>query len=226
VTRRLVSSFVAAAALLSIPGMASAHCDTLDGPVVTTARHALESGKLEPVLAWVRSGDEAEIREAFTMARAVRKTGKEGRELADRFFFETLVRVHRAGEGAPFTGLKPAGTVEPAVAAADRAIASGDAKALEELLVGAVRHGVHEHHARLKKEKAPADDVAAGRRWVAAYVPYVHWAEGVHAAATGGGAHGEKHAAGAEKEHAGEAQAEKGHGEHRAPAAAKAEHRH
>jgi hypothetical protein len=215
---------IVVAAALVAPAGARAHCDTLDGPVVTAGRSALETGRLEPVLAWVQPGDEAEIRNAFASARAVRKSGKEARELADRWFFETLVRVHRAGEGAPFTGLKPAGTPDPAVAAADRLVAKGEVKPLEELLVHSVREGLHAHVARLKQERPPADDVAAGRRWVAAYVPFVHWAEGVYVAAARAGeehaAHGAAHAAGrAEKasgEHAGHGAgpAEKGSHEH------------
>jgi hypothetical protein len=169
------------------PTVASAHCDTLDGPVVAAARAALESGKLEPVLAWVQPADEREIRTAFASARTVRTSGKEARALADRWFFETVVRVHRAGEGAPFTGVKPAGTPDPAVAATDRAIAAGDAAPLEDLLVAAVRRGLGAHLARIQRERPPAGDVDAGRRWVAAYVPLVHWAEGVHAAASGPG---------------------------------------
>jgi hypothetical protein len=173
--------------LVAAPRATRAHCDTLDGPVVNAARAALENGKLAPVLAWVQPADEAEIRAAFASARAVRKGGKDSRELADRWFFETLVRVHRAGEGAPYTGLKPAGALDPAVAATDRAIAGGDYAALEKLLVDAVRGGLHANVARFQKERPPADDVAAGRRWVAAYVPFVHWAEAVHAAASAGG---------------------------------------
>jgi hypothetical protein len=180
--------FITVLALVAVPTAASAHCDTLDGPVVNAARAALESGKLEPVLAWVQPADEGEIRAAFASARAVRKTGKEARELADRWFFETIVRVHRAGEGAPFTGLKPAGTPDAAVATTDRAIATGDAEPLEALLVEAVRHGLHRHVARLDDERPPAGDVEAGRRWVAAYVPFVHWAEGVYSAANSAGA--------------------------------------
>jgi hypothetical protein len=190
--RRLLLPLLAA--LLLAPGVGRAHCDTLDGPVVNAARDALESGKLAPVLAWVSADDEAEIRDAFARARAVRTSGKEAKALADRWFFETVVRVHRAGEGAPYTGLKPAGSPDPAVAATDRAIASGDPKPLEALLSAAVRHGLHEGWAALEKERPPADDVAAGRRWVAAYVPFVHWAEAVHAAASAGGGHGAKHA--------------------------------
>lgn len=194
---RLLLPLLTAAAVLA-PGPGRAHCDTLDGPVVNAARAALESGKIAPVLAWVKASDEGEIRDAFARARAVRTGGKEAKALADRWFFETVVRVHRAGEGAPYTGLKPAGTTDPAVAATDRALASGDPKPLEALLTGAVRHGLHQGWAAMRKERPPADDVAAGRRWVAAYVPFVHWAEAVHAAASSGGGHGAAHAGHAE----------------------------
>jgi hypothetical protein len=201
VTLRALVPF-ALAAVLSLPSQARAHCDTLDGPVVNAARAALATGKLAPVLAWVQPADEAAIREAFAKTQAVRGTGKEARDLADRWFFETVVRVHRAGEGAPYTGLKPPGTPDPGVAAADRVVAGGDPKQLEALLVGAVREGLHGHLARLEKERPPGDDVAAGRRFVAAYVPFVHWAEGVHAAARAAGhgaadgGHGAGHAPG------------------------------
>lgn len=177
------------ATLLS-PTIARAHCDTLDGPVAAASRTALASGDLNPVLAWIQPAHEAEIRDAFAKARAARAAGPEARVVADTWFLETVIRVHRAGEGAPFTGLKPAGgPVDPAVAAVDRAAASGDAKELEALLVGAVRAGTRERFGRLAAEKAPGRDVAAGRRWVAAYVPLVHWAEAVLATAHGD-AHG------------------------------------
>ncbi|HYQ82254.1 MAG TPA: DUF6448 family protein [Anaeromyxobacteraceae bacterium] len=190
------SLFVATAALwLTAPAAARAHCDTLDGPVIQTARTSLESGKVAPVLAWVQAKDEAEIRHAFDHARAVRKLGPEAKSLADRFFFETLVRVHRAGEGAPYTGLKPAGQdLGPAVAAADKSIETGSPAEVEKLLVESVRHGLHQRFEALASQKKPGDDVARGRAWVQAYVPYVHWVEGVHTAAGGAGHHGEAEA--------------------------------
>jgi hypothetical protein len=177
--------------LLALPSTTRAHCDTLDGPVIQTARKALETGKVNPVLAWVRPQDEAEIKAAFARATAVRKSGAEARNLADNWFFETVVRVHRAGEGAPYTGLRPAGQDSgPAIEAADRSIDSGSPAAVEKLLVDTVKAGVHERFARLKAQKRPGEDVAAGRAWVQAYVPYVHYAEGVYEAAARG-AHAE-----------------------------------
>jgi hypothetical protein len=188
---------VAATGIALFPRVAAAHCDTLDGPVVKAAQQALVSGKLAPVLAWVQAKDEAEIKTAFEQARAVRKLSPQARELADRYFFETVVRVHRAGEGAPFTGLKPAGAPDPAIAAADQAIATGSATALVALLDDEVHAGLHPKFMRIKALKPPADDVTAGREWVAAYVPFVHYVEGIsklarHASA----AHGDEAAAG------------------------------
>jgi hypothetical protein len=181
------------ALLVALPSAPRAHCDTLDGPVVQTARKALETGKANPVLAWVRPQDEGEIQAAFARALAVRKAGPEARALADTWFFETLVRVHRAGEGAPYTGLKPAGQdLGPAVQAADRAVDTGSSEAVEKLLADAARTGARERFARLKAQRRPAEDVAAGRAWVEAYVPFVHYVEGVYQAAAGGaGAHAE-----------------------------------
>ena len=123
VVKTTLSGIAAAVALtFAIPHSAAAHCDTLDGPVVADARIALDQGDITPTLKWVRAADEQELRESFTKAQSVRKLNPEAKSLAETYFFETLVRIHRAGEGAPFTGLKPAGTVEPVILKADQAL--------------------------------------------------------------------------------------------------------
>jgi len=172
------------------------HCDGLDGPVVTVARKALEAGKIELVLPWVRAEDEGKIRKSFDQARAVRSLGAEARELADTYFFETLVRIHRAGEGAPFVGLQPAGRdLGPAIPAADEALDSGSIEQVEQLLTDAIRKGVHKHFvAALGRRKFDPDDVGAGRAYVEAYVAYVHYVERLWRDAQGAGqAHGQHH---------------------------------
>lgn len=88
------------------PRPALAHYDTLDGPRVRDARVAFDSKDVTSVLKWVGPDKEGEIRGTFQHALAVRALDSEARALADRFFF---VRVHREGEGAPYTGLMPAG---------------------------------------------------------------------------------------------------------------------
>jgi uncharacterized protein DUF6448 len=182
------SLVVAVAATLLWPAAARAHCDTMDGPVVTTARKALETGKLGPVLAWLKPEHEAEVKEAFKKTLAARKLGKEAKEIADTYFFETVVRLHRAGEGAPYTGLLPAGSERnEALAAADRSIDSGKIDPVVKLLDDSVKKGLADRYQRLRALKPPADDVAKGREWVEAYVAYVHYVVGVFGAATGAG---------------------------------------
>jgi hypothetical protein len=170
---------------MGIPGPVAAHCDGLDGPVVTLAREALNTGNVN-VLPWVPKDAEPEIRRAFDHTLSVRKLGPEARGLADTFFFETLVRVHRASEGAPYTGLKPAGQdLGPAIPAADKALDSGSTEAVEKLLTDEIRKGVREHfRAAMSQKKFAPNDVAAGRRYVEAYVPYIHYVEGLWEAAT------------------------------------------
>lgn len=162
------------------------HCDTLDGPLVALANKALEEDNVNLVLPWVRAQDEAEIRHAFDHAQMVRKLGPKALSLADRYFLETLVRIHRAGEGAPFTGLKPAGLdLGPAVPAADRALKSGSVDAVVKLLVEAVSTGVRARFHEAAQQRAfDPNDVAAGRKYVEAYVPYVHYVERLWEAAT------------------------------------------
>jgi hypothetical protein len=179
-----------ALALFAAPRPAAAHCDTLDGPVVIDARAALASGNPDPILKWVRPGDEAAIREAFARTRAVRALGQEAAALADTWFFETLVRIHRAGEGAPFTGLKPAGSVERAVAMADAALAAGTGAELAARIAEHTGAAVTERYARVRAARERAgESVEAGREYVAAYVDYVHFVEAIVGVVHGGPAH-------------------------------------
>ena len=175
-----------AGALLALgsAGAAQAHCDTLDGPVVGAARKALDTGSVNLVLVWVQKGDEAEIRRAFQRASSVRKAGGEARELADHYFFETLVRVHRAGEGAPDTGLKPAGKPEPAIATADKAVETGKLEPVAKLVSDRTHKGLEKHfHDLMSKKKYNPNDVAAGRAFASSYVEYVHYVERLYDAA-------------------------------------------
>jgi hypothetical protein len=191
---------LAAFALVLLPRIAGAHCDTLDGPVVATARVALEKGDVTPVLKWVKPEHEPEIRAAFARTLAVRSKGREARGLADTYFFETLVRLHRAGEGAPYTGLKPArADLEPAVAGADRALEGGSVEGLVRLVTTDVAAGIRERFARAATAREHADEsVEAGREYVEAYVEYVHYVERIDSDAASGAHHGDAPAAAAQ----------------------------
>jgi len=164
-----------------------AHCDTLDGPVVESARKALATGDVTPVLKWVPKDDERLIRTAFQNTMEVRKLGGQAQKLADMYFFETLVRIHRAGEGATYTGLKPGVEVDPAIALADKALESGSVDKLVGVLTDATAKGIRERfHRALETRKHADKSVNAGREFVEAYVIFTHYVEGVHASVKGG----------------------------------------
>jgi hypothetical protein len=174
---------------LALLGSASsglrAHCDGLDGPVVHAATRALATRNVNFALIWVQPKDEPEIRAAFAETLAVRLHGARAQRLADRAFFETLVRLHRAGEGAPYQGVKPAGRdLGPAIPAADRAVTTDSLTDLEDLLVAALRGGLKERFDRLRAARTfSPDDLTAGRAYVAVYVEYMHYAERLYDAA-------------------------------------------
>lgn len=199
-TRKLLHT-LAVAILAGWSSLAAAHCDTLDGPVVAAAQRALESGQIEHALIWVQNGDERSVRDAFAHARAARGAGGSAAQKAEQAFYGTLVRVHRKGEGAPYTGLKPAGQIEPPVAAADRSLGSGQPAEVEKIVLERTRAGLRERFDAVASHRnfAPTD-VEAGRAFVAAYVDYVHFVERVYdAAGAAGHAHGvEQHSPAAE----------------------------
>jgi hypothetical protein len=175
------------AAGVFLPNKIFAHCDGMDGPVIKAAQKALETGNVNLVLIWVIKNDEVEIKKAFQRTLAVRKLNPQARELADMYFFETLVRVHRAGEGQPYTGLKPAGRdLEPAIPTADKAIESGKLEPLLKILTETVQAEVRERFKAVAAHKRfKPDDVEAGREYVEVYVPFVSYIERIYATAKG-----------------------------------------
>jgi len=149
-------------ALLFIPSMVQAHCDTLDGPVVMAAKKALEKGDVTSVLKWVRKENEEEIRSLFKKTLAVRKKGPEAKELADMYFFETLVRIHRASEGAPYIGLS-SGPVEPIVVEVDSALEKGSVDHLVRHVTDEIAKGIRQRfNNTLEKKKHAEESISFG----------------------------------------------------------------
>ena len=196
VFQRAILGIFLFSAMLLLPREAAAHCDTIDGPVVTAAKFALDTGDVTPVLKWVRKADEQRIRAEFDRTLKVRALSPEARDIADTYFFETLVRLHRAGEGEPYTGLKPAGTeVEPGVALADKALQTGSADELVKQVNAEVASNIRQRFLRAQEASKHADqNVEAGRKFVAAYVEFIHYVERMHQALKGPASHAE-HAA-------------------------------
>ena len=133
------------------------HCDALDGPVVKAARRALEAGDVELVLAYVKEGGEDEVKRAFEKVAQLTRDGANAREVAELYFFETVVRVHRAGESAPYTGLKPAGLdVGPVIPLAEKAIEAGSSRDLTDFLMTSLRDEIEERHRHVMHLKETA----------------------------------------------------------------------
>lgn len=178
------------------PVRVQAHCDTAEGPAVKDGRKALETGNLNYALKWIPADGEAELRDVFEKALKVRPLGVEAAELADRLFLETMVRIHRSGEGVGFTGIQPEGTqIDPVVKAADEAIALGSDADLLPLVPEERRAELDERfQSALAIKDFDVDDVAAGRRYLAAYVSFFKYAEGEVHEHHGHEAHAHAHA--------------------------------
>jgi hypothetical protein len=190
--KKLIVLVVMLAGLALAPQAALAHCDSIDGPVATAAIKALDAGNVRLVLPYAPAEAEAEITAAYEEALVVRAKGPEAKALADRYFMETVVRLHRAGEKAAYTGLKPANLdFGPAIPAAEKALASGELEPLLHLVGHQVEHGIQERfehvlHAPAVKAPATSADVAAARARVSAELGFVGYVEGLYQATKGG----------------------------------------
>lgn len=170
-----------AAVFLALPSTASAHCDTLDGPVISAAKKALNTENVNFVLIWVKPENEDAIRKALKRAQNKRKRAKTKAEKdkADLEFFETLVKIHRDGEGAKYEGIKPAGSVEPEIALADKAVETGKINEVLNYIASDQNREIIRHlfHKLQAKSDYQTDNVAAGREFIETYVVFIHSVE-------------------------------------------------
>ena len=192
---KMLTAVVIAAGLMFGAQNVQAHCDSLDGPVAKAVHKALETGNVNLVLVYAPAKAEAEIRASFEKSRKVRGLGGEARALADEAFLETVIRLHRAGEGAPYTGLKPAGIdYGPVIRAAEHAVESGDLSKLKAALNEEIEHALSERLTHVRElQKAPiepktANEVSHSRERVSAELGFITFAETIRQAAHGKGA--------------------------------------
>jgi len=160
------------------------HCDSLDGPVVKAAMRALEAQEVELVLPFVPEGGEGEVRVAFEQVLAVERLGPPAWALAREWFYENVVRIHRAGEGAAYTGLRPAGLDHgPVVPVAERSVEAESSDELVRLLTGLVEEEVRARHGQVMRLKGRADgDLRANREYVEAMLGLEVWAHSLYEA--------------------------------------------
>lgn len=158
-----------------------AHCDSYDGPVVKDAMKALETNNVSLVLKWVDVKQEQEITSLFNKTYNFRNGDREIYILVEKHFLETLVRLHRETEGAPFTGLKPAGTTKAIVQLSDNAIGSNSVDDLISQLKHHIEKVVREKYQKVVElNKVKDSSVEKGREYVKAYIDYTHTLEAIH----------------------------------------------
>ncbi|MEJ2194956.1 MAG: DUF6448 family protein [Ignavibacteriaceae bacterium] len=176
-----ILSYVAILLVLFTVSNLSAHCDGIDGPVVKSAQKSLEDNNVNYVLAWIKPEFEQEVKNVFSDVMSIRNQNEEIRKISDYYFFETVVRLHRLGEGEPYTGLKPVGReISPAIMTADLSIEHSEIKKIESLLIGAVTESIEEKfEVVMNRSKFNPDNIDAAREYVEAYVNYIHFAERV-----------------------------------------------
>ncbi|MBO0962830.1 LysM domain-containing protein [Neobacillus sp. MM2021_6] len=182
---------MALAVIAIVPTMASAHCDTMDGPTVGDAKKAIESNNPSYILKWVQPDDEKEVTRIFDLTMKVRELSPEAKELADNYLFENLVRIHRAFEGAPFTGVKPHGTpIDEKIAAADKSIEVGNLSPVEKYVPKEKMAELQERFDKVMSLKDyDVNNVEAGREYIEAYVKFFKFAEGEEEGHEAGGEH-------------------------------------
>jgi hypothetical protein len=194
-SKMLIAVVAAVGLSLGATTTPQAHCDSIDGPVAKAVHKALESGNVNPALAYAPATAEDEIRAAFERSRKVRGLSADARNLADQAFMETVIRLHRAGEGAAYTGFKPAGIdYGPVIPAAEHAVETGDLSKLKAVLDHEIEHALHERIAHVRAlakaslEPTTLAEVHHARERVSAELGFITFAETIRQAIQGKGA--------------------------------------
>jgi len=180
--------------LSSLAVKAHGHCDTESGPVAIAASKALQTGKFETVAIWVAEAQSQELQERFQECLSVYQMRGEAKKMAERYFMETAVRLHREAEGMSYTGLKPPQPLPQDVAEAEKALETGNVKPLTNLLSRELQQETQKWFRRaLEARKLKDKSIRYGREWVDAYVKYVIYVHGLHKTIQAGPTHGVSH---------------------------------
>lgn len=176
--------------LISYNSLAYAHCDSYDGPVIKDAQKAIATNNSDLILKWITPQQEKEVVSLFQKTVNLKNGDKEIYTIVEKHFLETLVRLHRETEGAPYTGLKPAGSTKPIIQMADNSI---DNKDVDHLLNALSEHTTDILRKKYNKvialSKTKNQNAELGRKYVEAYVDYTHTLEALHDIIDGGIAH-------------------------------------
>lgn len=177
--------------LLTVPSV-FAHCDSWDGPVVKDALKALETNNVTMVFKWINKEQEKEITSLFNKTYGLKTKDQEIYKIVEKYFFETMVRLHRETEGAPYTGLKPTGNIKPIIQLTDKSIETNDIKDLTSKLNNHILKVIKEKYDKVAElNKVKDKSVEKGREYVKAYIDYTHTIEALHDIIEHGSNHGQ-----------------------------------
>lgn len=169
---------------------ASAHCDSYDGPTIKDAQKALATNNVNLIKKWITKEQEPEVVALFNKTVSLKSGDKEIYSVVEKYFLETLVRLHRETEGAPYTGLKPAGSTKQIVQLTDNALETKDIDGLLSKLNNHIGTILKEKYERVETLSKVKDNTAEqGREYVEAYVDYTHSIEALHDILEHGGGH-------------------------------------
>lgn len=176
---KLLKTLLIALFLFLINSSYMAHCDSMEGPVIKASKKALDTGNLNYVLVWIKGENEEVIKTLFNKVNNDRSLNQDAKELAEMHFFETIVRLHRSGEGEPYSGIKPVGfKLEDGIEEADNAIETGSLKNVLKKLDDKYHAKANQLFKNLQlKKKYDVNDVNSGRMYVESYVSFIHYIE-------------------------------------------------
>jgi hypothetical protein len=151
--------------------------DLGEGPVIKAARRALKTGNMNYVLVWVPEESEKKLKNLFEKTFCEQRAGKDGQNIAIGWYFETVSRLHCAGERALFTCMKNAGPDESTVILkAERAIETGDEKEIAEFVPKNYEDDFrHRFRDVMEKKNYAMNNVTAGRVYVAAFIDFIRY---------------------------------------------------
>ena len=151
-----------------------AHCDRKNGPVAVAAKEALKTEDFSKVVIWVGEEQEKELKKKFNESLSVYQKGGDSKELAKEYFMSTTVRLHRAAEGMPFTGLKPASSAAKDIQVAEKALETGNLDPVMEKFSSKLEDEAQKWFQKaLEAKKNKDESIEAGREWADKYVKYI-----------------------------------------------------
>jgi hypothetical protein len=154
----------------------------MDGPVVSAAEMALEMGNVNYILPYVKKEDEKELKYSFEKALSVRELSEDASELADYYFFETSVRLHRKGEGKSYDGIKPSGlNWGPVIRRAEKTIEEEDLTDFLEFMQATIEDELRERFDDVvEKKDYELSDVESAREYIESMLEFVLYSNRVY----------------------------------------------